>query len=586
MTGLTFRAQAASYDPKDRTFEAVASTFADVNRRTATGTVVERLDPNGMDTTHLVGAPLLNGHRSGSATDVIGHVTAFRMEDGKLVVSCRLVDSPDVDPIAARLEGRAIRDVSIGFRIDQSVRSTDPKTRSTIVTATKWAPFEVSLVPIGADAGAKIRSENPMPDNIIEQQPQGDDIVQTRAAIRQIARTAGLSAEWADAQIDSGADIVAARAAAFEGMTARQTPAIRVTRAEPTDAMQRTRGVEDALFFRMAGGAPSEAARPYVGLTLADMARDALEAAGVSTRGMGSPELVRRAMTISDLPALLESSTRRVLMAGYDLARSPIATTLTRQTTRPDFRETDTVKRGDMSPLDKVSESGELKAKTVAEATETYTLGTYGNTFALSHRAVLNDDLSALTDWSQIASRAAATTEANLIVAALLSNGKMNEDGKPLFDKSRNAAGTGAALSVATLGSGRQTMRSFKALDGVTLINSAPKYLLVGPAMETIAEQFLAGIYATTPDDVNPWGGTGKLSLLVEPRITDSRWYLFADPAAVPVLEAATIASEPGPQISTRLGWNTLGTEFRVYLHLGAGAVDWRGAYMNPGASA
>lgn len=580
---LTIRAQANTYDPQTREFEAIASTFADVNRRTAGGNVVERLDPNGMDTTHLVGAPLLNGHRSGSATDVIGHIVSHRMEGGNLIVVVRLVDTPDVEPFAARLAGGAIRDVSIGYRIDKSTRTTDPKTGSAILTATHWTPFEVSLVPIGADPGAKIRSEK-MPQNILEQQTQDDDTAQTRAAIRLIARTAGQPAEWADTLIDSGATVEAARAAAFEAMTSRPAPRIQVTRAEPAATMQRAQGVEDALFFRMAGGTPSEVARPYIGLTLADMARDALEAAGTSTRGMGSPELVRRGMTTSDLPALLESSTRRVLMQSYDLARSPIATTLTRTTTRPDFRETDTVKRGDMAPLDKVSESGELKAKTVVEATETYRLDTYGNTFALSHRAVLNDDLSALTDWSQIAARSSATTEANLISGALLANSKMNEDGKTLFHSSRNAAATGAGLSITALGVGRQTMRGFKALDGKTLINSAPKYLLVGPALETAAEQFLSSLYATTPEDVNPWGGTGKLTLLVEPRISDNRWYLFADPASVPVLESATIASEPGPQISTRLGFNTLGTEFRVYMHLGAGAVDWRGAYMNPGA--
>ena len=52
----------------------------------------------------------------------------------------------------------------------------------------------------------------------------------------------------------------------------------------------------------------------------------------------------------------------------------------------------------------------------------------------------------------------------------------------------------------------------------------------------------------------------------------------------LPVLEYAYLASAPGPQMSSREGWDVLGMEFRVVLDFGAGAVDWRGAYRNPGA--
>lgn len=109
-----------------------------------------------------------------------------------------------------------------------------------------------------------------------------------------------------------------------------------------------------------------------------------------------------------------------------------------------------------------------------------------------------------------------------------------------------------------------------------------PRYLLVGPALETTAEKLLSTINATTVDDVNPFGG--RLSLLVEPRLTGNAWYVFADPATAPVLEWAYLSSAPGPQLSSRDGWDVLGREFRVVLDFGCGAVDHRGAYRNPGA--
>ena len=70
----------------------------------------------------------------------------------------------------------------------------------------------------------------------------------------------------------------------------------------------------------------------------------------------------------------------------------------------------------------------------------------------------------------------------------------------------------------------------------------------------------------------------------MEPRLSGNAWWIFADPAVLPVLEYAYLSSAQGPQIASREGWDVLGMEFRVVLDFGCGAVDWRGAYRNPGA--
>jgi hypothetical protein len=104
---------------------------------------------------------------------------------------------------------------------------------------------------------------------------------------------------------------------------------------------------------------------------------------------------------------------------------------------------------------------------------------------------------------------------------------------------------------------------------------------MVGSQLETKLDQLLASIYAATVAGVNPF--TAKLEPLVEPLIADKSWYVFSDPANLPVIEYSYLSGAPGPQIASREGWDVLGMEFRVYLDFGCGPVDWRGAYRNPG---
>lgn len=582
----------SSFDPESMTVEAIISTFADVARRDGQGTYVERLDPAGLDTSALKGAPLLDGHRRGSARDTIGVVTGFRQEAANLIATIRLLQSDDVAPIIARIRQGILRGVSVGYRVQKWAESIDPKTRGRVRTAAAWSIFEVSAVPVAADPGATFRSQNAMSDiETIEGEDAPLSRAETRAQIRSIAKAAGLPTTWADTMIDDDADVTEVRAAAFEEMTARSQRTRIRTIAPAGDNVAAVRAHrEDALFARVSGSKPSDEARPFMADTLRDHARGLLETAGVSTRGMDPDTLFRAAMhTTSDFPQLLTGVGRRTLMASYSLAGSPLKTVLARQTTLPDFRASSKLKLSDIGLLEKVTESGEIKSTTRGEASESYALDTYGTMFALSRKALINDDLNAFRDWGATAGRMAAETENNLLFTLFRqSSGAgpvMNEDGKRLFHVDHGNLDTPISLTatgVTPLSMARQALRQMKSTDGNTPINATPKYLLVGPEIETEAEQLLAQIYAATIATSNPF--SAKLELLVEPRITDTSWYVFADPAVLPVLEYAYLSSAPGPQMASREGWDVLGQEFRVVLDFGCGAVDFRGAYRNAGA--
>jgi hypothetical protein len=128
----------------------------------------------------------------------------------------------------------------------------------------------------------------------------------------------------------------------------------------------------------------------------------------------------------------------------------------------------------------------------------------------------------------------------------------------------------------------RKAMRPRTSLDGKTLISATPRYLLVSAEEETEAERVLAMIQPNRAEDVNPF--SGKLSLLVEPRLPEGTYYLFADPARLPCLQYAYHSAAQGVQIQRTEMWDTLGMKFRAYLDFGAGWLDWRGAHKVPGA--
>jgi len=527
----------------------------------------------------LDGAPLLDGHRTESARDVIGSIVGHRMEAGKLVATIRLSQAADAAPIVARIAEGTVRGVSIGYRVSKWADDIDPTTKGRIRKAVAWEISEASAVPIGADRGAKFRNKQEA-ENM---STATEDRVETRNEIRAIARAANLPADWADAHIDADATVTEVRAAAFEEMQKRgkALPVIKVgpSHEDPAATMQHR---ADALHSRLTGAKPSDQARPFMAESLRDMARAAVEASGQSTRGMDADSLFRAAIHgTSDFPNLLNATGNRVLMDAYQVAASPIRA-LARQTTLADFRPASKLKLSDVGALQELTEQGEIKHTTRGEAVESYALKTYATQFSISRKALINDDLGAFRDWGATAGRMAAETEANVLVGLLLSNPTMGEDGENLFDTAHGNLGTAGALNVANLGLARKAMRGMKGLDGKTPINATPRHLVVGPELETTAEQVLASIYAATVDDVNPFGG--KLSLLVEPRISGNRWYVFADPAALPCFEYAYLSSAQGPQMASREGFDVLGTEYRVVLDFGAGAIDWRGAYLNPGA--
>lgn len=116
--------------------------------------------------------PLLLGH---DPDRVVGVIDAIRQEDGRTYATMRFASDEEGEKAFTRVKDRILTNVSIGYRVFK--RSEDEEQK--ITTATDWEIFEVSLVPIPADASVGVyRSLN----QATEKEPLMGDKNQATAA--------------------------------------------------------------------------------------------------------------------------------------------------------------------------------------------------------------------------------------------------------------------------------------------------------------------------------------------------------------------------------------------------------------------
>jgi phage major head subunit gpT-like protein/phage head maturation protease len=568
----------STFDAENRTVSVVFASNAPVRRRDLDGAYEERLDmaQTAVDLTELIGGPALNSHNRSDVNAVLGVVESAQVDGERGTATIRF--SERATAVMNDVQQGILRSVSVGYVINQRRAEKDFTTGVRTVTAARWTPKEISFVAIPADSAARVRGE--MMDHTNEN------------GIRVIAQIAGLQA---DDMIARNLTLDQARAEAFESMKRRSGPPIRT--AQPISLAA---GYDDPMFLRTAmadavytrinpAHKPGDAARPFVGRSMVRLAEEVLRLRGIEIIGLSDGAIVDRALhSTSDFPLLLGDVANNVLQE--QMAAAPAAIKrVCRQTTIPDFRNRYSIQLGQAPTLMKVGENGEFKSGTIAEGRESYKLDTYGRIFGVNRQAIVNDNLSAFSDIGRLFASASAQFEAQFLVGLITANngvGPVMSDNKKLFDAAHaNLAASGGAISDTTLAAARLALRSQKGLDGKTPLDITAKFLVVPAALESTGEKYLASIYPAQAANVNPFAG--KLTLIVDPRLdakSATRWYVAADPVLFPSIEYAYLAGNEGVQVETRAGFEVDGVQIRARLDFGAGALDFRGVYANPGA--
>lgn len=599
----TRNAVAGSLNAEARTVDVIFASEAPVRRYSwEDGRYDEILlcNKENVDLARADNMALLDSHGAYSLDDRLGAVVpgSIRFEKGQVVATVKLSRRAKAEELLQDLQDGMNLPISVGYRITQEERTEAESGGVPVVRATRWQPMEISVVPIPADPNAKTRKEDIMPENTTQPEPQQrqarPDTVAERTRIsnlRYIARTAKMTDDELDEAIDAGTSLDAFRSRAFERMVERQnrspTFPMRATEGMGTASMSRTDAMASALYSRVnpRHEVPNEA-REFVGLPIAEIARRCIEARGDHTMGLSPAGLITRALhSTSDFPEILANVAGRELQRAYSAAPSALKQ-VARQSTATDFRAKTLVKLSAGPGLERVNEHGEFKRGTFSEAAESYRLETFGKIFGATRQMLVNDQIGAFTDVAAKLGRAAEAFEASFLAALLESNPVMQEKAegvaRPLFHADRkNLASTGGILSESTLHAARLAMRKQVGLAG-ELVAVTPAYLIVPSELETTAEKVLAAISAAKVEDVNTFAN--RLTLIVEPRLTSAKaWYVAASPAEIEGLEYSYLASEPGPQIESRAGFDVDGVEVKVRLDYGAAFLEHRGWYKNPG---
>lgn len=211
-------------------------------------------------------APLLDTHGGWSLRGQIGVIESATLatKDKEGRSSVRFSKRADVEPIFQDVVDGIIRNVSVGYRVHKYERVQEGEAQKTgsvpVYRAVDWEPYEVSLVPMPADAGASVRAagdspqeqllpcefisrseETPMPDKtptaatpvVPPAQPAADATRQAEldkaakeagakeerersAAIRQLTRAVKLEDSVAEKLISDGVSVDQARKAVLD----------------------------------------------------------------------------------------------------------------------------------------------------------------------------------------------------------------------------------------------------------------------------------------------------------------------------------------------------------------------------------
>lgn len=345
---------------------------------------------------------------------------------------------------------------------------------------------------------------------------------------------------------------------------------------------KRSAAAQNAVLALISGRRAQDAG-DFAGMGLAEIARESM---GRSAARMSNRDAVRAIMqrtgmhTSSDFSftgAVGGAIDRRVREI-YQSLEMPLAPII-RETTVGDFRPVDTYSIGGFPELKETPEGAEYEAGTVLTEGGSFSIKKYGRVLRVSFEAMINDDLRMLDTAIRGVAGKAVTLRNRAAHDAF--DARM-ADGFPLFRTQRKNLLGAVALDVAGLSQARAALRKQTSIDGEQM-GLTPKFLIVGPDLETDAQRLVSPITAAVTGEVNPFAS--NLELIVDPLIDDRSWIVAADTNVGDAIELAELRGYEGVQVEEVFDPMTDGFSWRARTFAGAHPTGWRGFVKSTGAA-
>jgi hypothetical protein len=588
--------------------------------------------------------PLLDCHDRSSVKSQLGSVSDIKIE-GSLMVGKATISESEEDTFIKIREGH-ITDHSIGYSVTKSIWI--PEGESQIIegktfegplkVSTKWNLKELSICPIGADVFAKVRSEvNKIqikqnknkqkkekkmseeyrsflesiglredatekealkfandfkaPESKDTEKEVKEGILKDRkriSEISEICKQFAINDEIREGLISEGSDIDSARENIMNILvkkSKKNSPDFTAKTSGMVDDKERFHNAAvDSIMLR--GGKsvknPSEGSESLEGFSLKELCRESLRIAGRDTTG-NILDITGRALTVSDMPSIFEDVSNKFLQEGF--AKEETYESWVVEESAPDFKPINLPRIGGLDDLEEVQEDGEIKYGTTADGKEIIRIVTHAKIYPFSRKAIINDDLSALTRIPNLIGKAVKRKRADAVYSVLTANGNLN-DGIPLFDSAHgNLLSPGTAISINSVDLAMNAMAMQKDDNG-KLISLNQEFIIVPVALKSVAKVLMASQYDPSANVAmipNPVSGAAQV--ISDPRLdidSTTSWYLAAGRGETVVIY--NLSGVSTPQIETRNGWSVSGIEFKVEADFGVGSVGHQGLYKNVGA--
>jgi hypothetical protein len=624
----------SSIDAEKRTVDIIFFTGADVPRMDFwTGEkYLLKFNPKGADLSLLNnGAPVLDNHNLDGSASQKGVVEKAWQDGENFKATLRFSKREGVSDLWGDILDRIVTKFSMGVEF-LKLKNTEEKGLK-IRTAEAWRPFELSIAPIPADFGtttlaaeergvqqqqrANAQEERTMGDEKTPgTSPSAEDTTLTLTAekiyedrlknerengvIQELARVTailkvnqicGLPSTFANQHIKAKTPIekfreLAIEKQADEALRGAQTRDGRVTLVSDEadtrrDCMETAlRGIMDPKEQK------TDQNNPFIGLSMKQMADESVRLQHNLRRTPKNEEVARLAMqTTADFANVLENTARKQLLRMYQLA-APSYRTWCKASTTPDFKTMTRVRLGEAPSFLKVPEGGQITIGLMTDSKESYSLATYGRGISFTRQMLINDDLGAFNDLISQMGQQAARMENKTVYAILYANAVM-ADSIALFHATHCNLGSGV-LGNTAFDAAFGAMKVQKGLDGVSVLNLTPKYLIVPAAKESTAKSTTMLVGPNVKASDQNWFA-GRLEVVADGELDTNGsgttiWFMAADPSIAPGIEYCFLQGQEGPQFIRKDNeQGVLGMQFYAYEDFAAKAVDWRSLYKSTG---